>query len=28
VGHEDDPPPVCRQHDPPVPMERHVHGGE
>jgi hypothetical protein len=28
VGHEDDPPLVCRQHDPPVPMERHVHGGE
>lgn len=28
AGHEDDPPPACRQHDPPVPMERHVHGGE
>jgi hypothetical protein len=28
VGHEDDSPPACRQHDPPVPMERHAHGGE
>jgi len=27
-GHEDDPPPECRLHDPPVHMERRVHGGE
>jgi rubrerythrin len=27
-GHEDDPPPDCRLHEPPVPMERHVRGGE
>jgi hypothetical protein len=27
-GHEDDPPPECRLHEPPVPMVRHVHGGE
>jgi hypothetical protein len=28
VGHEVDPPPVCPLHDPPLQMERHVHGGE
>jgi hypothetical protein len=28
VGHEDDPPPACPLHEPPVPMERHVHGGK
>ena len=27
-GHEDDPLPQCQRHDPPVQMERHVHGGE
>jgi hypothetical protein len=26
-GHEDDPPGQCRLHDPPVQMERRVHGG-
>jgi len=28
AGREDDPPPVCRLHDPPLQMERCVHGGE
>jgi hypothetical protein len=27
VGHEDDPPPPCPRHTPPVQMERRVHGG-
>ena len=27
-GHEDDPPDLCQRHEPPVQMERHVHGGE
>lgn len=26
-GHEDDPPGQCKRHDPPVQMERRVHGG-
>lgn len=28
VGHEDDAPPLCRLHTPPVPMERRTHGGK
>jgi len=28
TGHEDDPPPRCQLHDPPVQMERRLHGGE
>lgn len=27
AGREDDPPPVCTLHEPPQPMQRHVHGG-